>query len=90
MQSGPPVLTLGFSYLEGYTRTIPLDDGLLRRFVRQTNLSEYRGVEKIVIRRFSDFEWLHDRLVEKHKGLFIPPIPEKSAVGMSRNLVLWI
>ncbi|CAM6128815.1 unnamed protein product [Calypogeia fissa] len=54
------------------------------RVSTKTNLTEYRGVEKIVIRRFSDFEWLHDRLVEKHKGLFIPPIPEKSAVEKFR------
>lgn len=58
---------------------------LVRLYVGQTNLTEYRGVEKIVIRRYSDFEWLHDRLVEKHKGLFVPPLPDKSAVGMSPN-----
>lgn len=47
----------------------------------QTNLPEYQGPEKIVIRRYSDFVWLRDRLFEKYKGVFIPPIPEKSAVG---------
>lgn len=47
----------------------------------QTNLPEYQGPEKIVIRRYSDFVWLHDRLAEKYKGIFIPPLPEKSAVG---------
>lgn len=50
-------------------------------FFLQTNLPEYQGPEKIVIRRYSDFVWLRDRLFEKFKGIFIPPIPEKSAVG---------
>lgn len=47
----------------------------------QSNMTEFEGPEKIVIRRFSDFEWLHDKLAEKYKGIFIPPLPEKSAVG---------
>lgn len=47
----------------------------------QTNLPEYQGPEKIVIRRYSDFVWLRDRLSEKYKGIFIPPLPEKSTVG---------
>lgn len=47
----------------------------------QTNLPEYQGPEKIVIRRYSDFVWLRDRLFEKYKGIFVPPLPEKSAVG---------
>lgn len=50
-------------------------------FFWQTNLPEYQGPEKIVIRRYSDFVWLRDRLFEKYKGIFIPPLPEKSAVG---------
>lgn len=51
----------------------------------QTNLPEFEGPEKIVIRRYSDFEWLHDRLAERYKGVFIPPLPEKNAVGKIRN-----
>ncbi|CAL5422047.1 unnamed protein product [Camellia sinensis] len=46
----------------------------------QTNLSECEGPEKIVIRRYSDFIWLRDHLFEKYKGIFIPPLPEKSTV----------
>jgi len=48
---------------------------------KQTNMPEYRGPEKIVIRRYSDFVWLHERLAERNKGIFIPPLPEKNAVG---------
>ncbi|KXZ44879.1 hypothetical protein GPECTOR_61g832 [Gonium pectorale] len=33
-----------------------------------------------VVRRFRDFAWLHDKLVEKNKGCIVPPLPEKSAV----------
>jgi sorting nexin-1/2 len=36
-----------------------------------------------VMRRFSDFLGLHDKLVETymHQGRIIPPAPEKSVIG---------
>lgn len=54
------------------------------RVSTKTNMAEYRGPEKIVIRRYTDFVWLHERLAEKYKGIFIPPLPEKSAVEKFR------
>jgi sorting nexin-1/2 len=33
-----------------------------------------------VVRRFRDFSWLHDKLLEKNKGTIVPALPEKSAV----------
>ncbi|OAY40838.1 sorting nexin 1 [Manihot esculenta] len=54
------------------------------RVITKTNFPEYQGPEKIVIRRYSDFVWLRDRLFEKYKGVFIPPLPEKSAVEKFR------
>ncbi|MBA0684332.1 hypothetical protein Goari_025924, partial [Gossypium aridum] len=54
------------------------------RVITKTNFPEYQGPEKIVIRRYSDFIWLRDRLFEKYKGIFIPPLPEKSAVEKFR------
>ncbi|KAM3341459.1 sorting nexin 1 [Capsicum galapagoense] len=54
------------------------------KVITKTNLPEYQGHEKIVIRRYSDFVWLHDRLFEKYKGIFIPPLPEKSTVEKFR------
>ncbi|XP_060201148.1 sorting nexin 1 isoform X1 [Lycium barbarum] len=54
------------------------------KVITKTNLPEYQGHEKIVIRRYSDFIWLHDRLFEKYKGIFIPPLPEKSTVEKFR------
>ncbi|KAK4392050.1 Sorting nexin 1, partial [Sesamum angolense] len=50
------------------------------KVITKTNLPEYDSPEKIVIRRYSDFVWLRDRLFEKYKGVFIPPLPEKSTV----------
>lgn len=54
------------------------------RVITKTNMPEYQGQEKIVIRRYSDFVWLRDRLADKFKGIFIPPLPEKSAVEKFR------
>ncbi|XP_022132819.1 sorting nexin 1 [Momordica charantia] len=54
------------------------------RVITKTNFPEYQGPEKIVIRRYSDFVWLHDRIFEKYKGIFIPPLPEKNAVEKFR------
>ncbi|XWS66633.1 hypothetical protein CRYUN_Cryun05aG0216900 [Craigia yunnanensis] len=49
------------------------------RIITKTNNPECQGPEKIVSRCYSDFVWLRDRLFEKYKGIFIPPLPEKSA-----------
>ncbi|PSS15905.1 Sorting nexin like [Actinidia chinensis var. chinensis] len=54
------------------------------KVITKTNLPEYQGSEKIVIRRYTDFVWLRDRLFEKYKGIFIPPLPEKSTVEKYR------
>ncbi|PKA65769.1 Sorting nexin 1 [Apostasia shenzhenica] len=54
------------------------------RVITKTNMPEYQGQEKIVIRRYTDFVWLRDKLAEKFKGIFIPPLPEKSAVEKFR------
>nr|GEX46789.1 sorting nexin 1 [Tanacetum cinerariifolium] len=54
------------------------------KVITKTNFPEYQGPEKIVIRRYSDFVWLRDRIFEKYKGIFIPPLPEKSTVEKFR------
>lgn len=54
------------------------------KVITKTNFPEYQGEEKIVIRRYSDFVWLRDRLFERYKGIFIPPLPEKSTVEKFR------
>ncbi|KAI8013445.1 Sorting nexin 1 [Camellia lanceoleosa] len=57
------------------------------KVITKTNLPEYQGSEKIVIRRYTDFEWLRDRLFEKYKGIFIPPLPEKSTFRFSAEFI---
>jgi sorting nexin-1/2 len=47
----------------------------------QTNMQDFRETEKIVIKRFRDFIWLYERLMECYKGAIIPSLPEKNAVG---------
>ena len=51
----------------------------------KTNLKYFRRGQFTVVRRFSDFLGLHDKLVDKHlhSGYIIPPAPEKDMVGKS-------
>ena len=53
----------------------------------QTNMQDYREAEKVVIRRFSDFVWLHLRLTECYKGVIIAALPGKSAVGKTSTIL---
>lgn len=45
------------------------------------------GVPYLVLRRFSDFEWLYNILTENmhYKGLIIAPLPGKKYVGNMDN-----
>ncbi|XVE75932.1 hypothetical protein DITRI_Ditri12bG0131500 [Diplodiscus trichospermus] len=54
------------------------------RVITKTNCPQYQGPENIVIRRYSDFVWLRDRLFESYKGVFVPPVHDKSAVEKFR------
>ncbi len=47
----------------------------------QTAIADFGGSSFIVIRRFSDFDWLHEELVRLHPGVIIPPVPDKAVVG---------
>ena len=47
----------------------------------KTNLPEFRNQSMKAVRRYSDFVWLRDALVEEHPGVIVPPIPEKSIKG---------
>lgn len=60
----------------------------LDNVIEQTNFPDYQGAEKIVIRRYSDFVWLRDRLFERYKGIFVPPLPEKNAVGTGTKVIV--
>ncbi|XP_066996933.1 sorting nexin-2 [Anabrus simplex] len=52
----------------------------------RTNIPLFRKHNFSVMRRFSDFLGLHDKLVEKYlrTGRIIPPAPEKSVIGMTK------
>ncbi|XP_034943121.1 sorting nexin-2 [Chelonus insularis] len=52
----------------------------------KTNMPIFRKRSFSVIRRFSDFLGLHDKLVEKYlrSGRIIPPAPEKSVIGTTK------
>lgn len=49
----------------------------------RTNKPLFKKREFSVVRRFSDFLGLHDKLTEKYLkvGRIIPPAPEKSVIG---------
>eukprot|EP00775_Hariotina_reticulata_P011886 gene11886-12030_t len=46
----------------------------------RTRLSQYNRSSAEVIRRFRDFVHLEQQLADQHKGIIIPPLPEKNAV----------
>ncbi|KAG5894964.1 hypothetical protein JTB14_023312 [Gonioctena quinquepunctata] len=56
------------------------------RITTKTNMRMFKRNEFSVIRRFSDFLGLHDKLTEKYLkvGRIIPPAPEKSVIGMTK------
>jgi sorting nexin-1/2 len=49
----------------------------------QTNCPMYRNVntEYTVSRRYRDFLWIYNQLVDKYPGAIVPPVPEKHAIG---------
>jgi Phox homology (PX) domain protein len=53
------------------------------KVITKTNMPLFRKRSFCVMRRFSDFLGLHDKLVEKYLrvGRIIPPAPEKSVIG---------
>ncbi|KAG0020541.1 hypothetical protein BGZ80_004028 [Entomortierella chlamydospora] len=44
-----------------------------------------QGVSVTVERRYSQFEWLYERLVKKFGALILPPLPEKQYAGKSND-----
>ena len=56
------------------------------RLTTKTNLKHFKRNNFTVIRRFSDFLGMHEKLTEKHAplGRIIPPAPEKNLVGSTK------
>jgi sorting nexin-1/2 len=56
------------------------------RITTKTNLKHFKRNNFTVIRRFSDFLGMHEKISEKHSplGRIIPPAPEKNLVGSTK------
>ncbi|XP_025418453.1 sorting nexin-2 [Sipha flava] len=56
------------------------------RIVTRTNLPMFKSNNLAVLRRFSDFLGLHNKLTEKYlrNGRLIPPAPQKNMLGSTR------
>lgn len=56
------------------------------KVLTKTNASYFKKNELVVIRRFSDFLGLHQKLTEKYlqNGRIIPPAPDKNVVGTTK------
>lgn len=47
----------------------------------KTNSTRFKATQFSVLRRYSDFRWLHAALVHNNPGIFVPPVPEKVKIG---------
>lgn len=50
------------------------------------NLSNFVQKELVCVRRYNDFVWVREQLVELYPGVIVPPIPEKSVKGVIEKL----
>jgi sorting nexin-1/2 len=51
----------------------------------KTNHPEYKKKDINCTRRYSDFIWLREKLLENYKGYLIPPLPEKALLNRFNN-----
>jgi hypothetical protein len=51
------------------------------RVTTKTNHPQYRNAEFSVMRRYSDFLWLYNQLLNTNPGVIVPPVAEKMAIG---------
>jgi sorting nexin-1/2 len=80
--SDPPFLSV--SVTEPVKMGAGMQAYISYRVSTRTNMQDFRETEKIVIRRFSDFVWLYERLLECYKGAIVPSLPGKNAVEKFR------
>lgn len=59
------------------------------RIVTRTNMNIFKSNNMAVLRRFSDFLGLHNKLTEKYlrNGRLIPPAPQKNMIGKRNNIL---
>lgn len=62
------------------------------RVVTRTNMPMFKTNNMAVLRRFSDFLGLHNKLTEKYlrNGRLIPPAPQKNMLGISNEYKLYV
>lgn len=61
------------------------------RVVTRTNMTMFKANNMAVLRRFSDFLGLHNKLTEKYlrNGRLIPPAPQKNMLGKQIKLIIY-
>jgi hypothetical protein len=68
------------------SRTLDLSYWIYHVYTK-TTLPTFSQKESVCVRRYSDFVWLRDQMVELYPGVIVPPIPEKSVKGSMEKLV---
>lgn len=53
----------------------------------KTTLETFPQKELVSVRRYNDFVWLRNQLVETYAGVIVPPIPDKAIKGTLEKLV---
>ncbi|XP_033750332.1 sorting nexin-2-like isoform X2 [Pecten maximus] len=59
---------------------------MVYKVITKTSMPDFQKPEMAVLRRFSDFLGLHEKLQTRylHQGRIVPPAPEKSVLGMTK------
>ncbi|RHY46064.1 hypothetical protein DYB37_009266 [Aphanomyces astaci] len=90
--SAPPT-TAGGNHRYGATEHMHIDVGepvkqgegmhayISYKITTSTDRRQFQKSQFSVIRRFSDFVWLHASLCAQYPGVVVPPLPEKLLVG---------
>ncbi|WFD19118.1 Vacuolar protein sorting-associated protein vps5 [Malassezia caprae] len=81
--SAPPAPAVTFSVRVGDPQRVgdPVTAHVVYAVRVSTNAPWFSRPELSVLRRYSDFRWLHAALVSNCPGAIVPPIPEKVKIG---------
>ncbi|ORX97821.1 Vps5-domain-containing protein [Basidiobolus meristosporus CBS 931.73] len=59
----------------------PISAYIVYKVKTHTTSPLFKSAELSVTRRYRDFLWLYNQLVNNHPGVIVPPVPEKHALG---------
>ncbi|WFD35058.1 Vacuolar protein sorting-associated protein vps5 [Malassezia cuniculi] len=76
-----PALEFEMSVSDPQKVSDALGGHVVYRVRTRSNAPWLRRADTSVLRRYSDFRWLHAALVENNPGVIVPPIPEKVKLG---------